>query len=122
MDIIARRLRTLREKMGMSQAKLAKEIGVTQASVNRYETARTTLPVKVLLFYADRFDVSLDYIFGRTEKPQGKLYKYQPKPAVDSDEMRKFVDMCFDPKSPMNERLKQVLMDLLQQSKDDSRV
>ena len=122
MDIMAIRLRTLREKMGMSQAKLAKEIGVTQASVNRYETARTTPPVKVLLFYADRFDVSHDYIFGRTEKPQGKLYNYQPKPAVDSDEMRKFVDMCFDSKSPMNERLKQVLVDLLQQSKDDSRV
>ena len=122
MDIMAIRLRTLREKIGMSQAKLAKEIGVTQASVNRYETARTTPPVKILLFYADRFDVSLDYIFGRTEKPQGKLYNYQPKPAVDSDEMRKFVNMCFDPKSPMNERLKQVIMDLLQQSKDDSRV
>ena len=122
MDIMAIRLRTLREKIGMSQAKLAKEIGVTQACVNRYETARTTPPVKILLFYADRFDVSLDYIFGRTEKPQGKLYNNQTKPAVDSDEMRKFVDMCFDPKSPMNERLKQVLVDLLQQSKDDSRV
>lgn len=72
----------------------------------------------VLLFYADRFDVSLDYIFGRTEKPQGKLYNYQPKPPMDSDEMRKFVEMCFDPKSPMNERLKQVLVDLLEQSKD----
>ena len=118
MDIMAKRLRALREKMRMSQAKLAKEIGVTQASVNRYETARTTPPVKILLFYADRFDVSLDYIFGRTEKPQGKLYNYQPKPPVESYEMRKFVDMCFDPKSPMNERLKQILMDLLQQSKD----
>ena len=32
--------------------------------------------------------------------------------------MRKFVEMCFDPKSPMNERLKQVLVDLLEQSKD----
>ena len=111
MDIMAIRLRTLREKMGMSRAKLAKEIGVTQASVNRYETARVTPPAEVLLFYADRFDVSLDYIFGRTEKPQ-------PKPPMDSDEMRKFVEMCFDPKSPMNERLKQVLVDLLEQSKD----
>ena len=64
MDIMAIRLRTLREKMGMSQAKLAKEIGVTQASVNRYETARVTPPAEVLLFYADRFDVSLDYIYG----------------------------------------------------------
>ena len=71
MDIMAIRLRTLREKMGMPQAKLAKEIGVTQASVNRYETARVTPPAEVLLFYADRFDVSLDYIFGRTEKLQG---------------------------------------------------
>ena len=86
--------------------------------MNRYETARVTPPAEVLLFYADRFDVSLDYIYGRTEKPQGKLYNYQPKPAVDSDEMRKFVEMCFDPKSPMNERLKQVLVDLLEQSKD----
>ena len=99
MDIMAIRLRTLREKMGMPRAKLAKEIGVTQASVNRYETARVTPPAEVLLFYADRFDVSLDYIFGRTEKPQGKLYNYQPKPPMDSDEMRKFVEMCFDPKS-----------------------
>ena len=113
MDIMAIRLRTLREKIGMSQAKLAKEIGVTQASVNRYETARVTPPAEVLLFYADRFDVSLDYIYGRTEKPQGKLYNYQPKPAVDSDEMRKFVEMCFDPKSPMNERLKQTLLEML---------
>lgn len=46
MDIMAIRLRTLREKMGMSQAKLAKEIGVTQASVNRYETARVTPPAE----------------------------------------------------------------------------
>ena len=66
MDIMAIRLRTLREKMGMPRAKLAKEIGVTQASVNRYETARVTPPAEVLLFYADRFDVSLDYIFGQT--------------------------------------------------------
>ena len=113
MDIMARRLRTLREKMGMSQAKLAKEIGVTQASVNRYETARVTPPAEVLLFYADRFDVSLDYIFGRTEKPQGKLYNYQPKPAVDSDEMRKFVEMCFDPKAPVNQRLKEALLRIM---------
>ena len=68
MDIMAIRLRTLREKMGMPRAKLAKEIGVTQASVNRYETARVTPPAEVLLFYADRFDVSLDYIFGRSHR------------------------------------------------------
>ena len=117
MDIMAIRLRTLREKMGMPRAKLAKEIGVTQASVNRYETARVTPPAEVLLFYADRFDVSLDYIFGRTEKPQGKLYNYQPKPPMDSDEMRKFVEMCFDPKSPMSERLKETLLQMLGEAK-----
>lgn len=35
MKIFAERLRTPREGMGISQAKLAKEIGVTQASINR---------------------------------------------------------------------------------------
>lgn len=48
-------------------------------SINRYENAQTEPPSKALLCYADYFDVSMDYIFGRTEHPQGKLYEYRQK-------------------------------------------
>ena len=118
MQILSERLKKLREDLGISQANLANEIGVTQASVNRYETDKTTPTAETLLWYADRFDVSLDYIFGRTDEPQGQLYSYQPKPAASS-EMRDFVEMCFDPKSPMNEQLKQTLIKMLEESRKD---
>ena len=118
MRIISERLKSLRESLGISQSKLANEIGITQASVNRYETDRTTPTAETLLWYADRFDVSLDYIFGRTDEPQGKLHKFEPKPAASS-EMREFVEMCFDPKSPMNEQLKQTLLNMLEESRKD---
>ena len=120
MKIISERLRALRENMNISQAKLAKEIGITQASVNRYETDKITPTAETLLWYADRFDVSMDYIFGRTTEPHGKLYKYQPKITETNDEMRQFVEMCFDPKSPMNDRLKQTLLKMFEEKKEDN--
>lgn len=66
-----------------------------------------------LLQYADYFDVSMDYLFARTDKPQGKLYEYRPKITAGSEEMKQFIEMCFDPQSPMSEKLKQTLLQLM---------
>lgn len=119
MQEVAQRLKSLRESVSLSQAKIAALMGATQASVNRYENGQTTPPLKVLLWYADFFDVSMDYIFARTEQPEGKLYEHQPKviEAVtqDSKELRQFVDMCFDPSSPVSEKLREVLTQMLRE-------
>ena len=106
MKKIGERLRLLREGVKYSQAKIAGMLKTTQASINRYENAIGSPPLKVLLWYADYFDVSLDWIYGRTDKPQGKLYEYHPKIAEDSEEMRRFIEMCFDPKSPIDDSFK----------------
>jgi len=113
MEILAERMRTLREGMKLSQAKIARLVGTTQTSINRYENQVGLPPHKTLLWYADYFDVSMDYIYGRTEKPQGKQYEFRPKLMEDSAEMRQFIEMCFDPKSPMNDKLKQTLIDMI---------
>jgi hypothetical protein len=55
----------------------------------------------------------MDYIFGRTGKPQGKLYEFRLKVIENNEEMQQFIEMCFDPDSPLNDRLKQVLTDIL---------
>ena len=68
------------------------------------------------MLYADFFDVSLDYIFGRTDNPQGKLYNYQPRLMKNGKEMQELIEMCFDPKSPANAKLKQALLELLQEN------
>lgn len=118
-NIIGQRLKELRDGIGKSQAFIAKEIGtIAQPAIFRYENGQSDVPNAILLWYADYFDVSLDYIFGRTDKPQGKLYDYNPK-AFDDEKMQQFVEMCFDPKSPANAKLKEAVLKLLKESKGE---
>ena len=113
MQEVAERLRHLREGVKLSQMKMAEVVGVKQSSLNRYELNQASPTFETLLRYADYFDVSLDYIFGRTDNPQGRLYEYRPKIEQSDPAMEKFVEMCFDPNSPMNERLKETLLQML---------
>ena len=121
MQEVAQRLKSLRESVGVSQAKLAALMGATQASVNRYENGQSSPPLKILRWYADFFDVSLDYIFARTEQPEGKRYEHKPKVVEaitqDNKELRQFVDMCFDPASPVSEKLRETLTKLLEEQR-----
>jgi transcriptional regulator with XRE-family HTH domain len=114
MKIFGERLRILRKASKISQAQLAGILETTQSSINRYETDNATPTLEVLNQIADYFDVSLDYIFGRTDKPQGVNYEYRPKIELNSAEMKRFVEMCFDPQSPMNERLKETLLNMME--------
>lgn len=113
MKIVGQRLRSLRESVKLSQKKIAGMIGTSQVSINRYESGNGSPPLPTLIWYADHFDVSLDYILGRTDQPQGKLYEYKPKIVENNAEMKRFVEMCFDPNSPMNDRLKETLLQML---------
>ena len=47
----------------------------------------------------------------------GKLYEYRPKIATGSEEMRQFIEMCFDPQSPMSKKLKQTLLQMMEVDK-----
>ena len=120
MEIVAKRIQGLRESASLSQSKIAAMIGTTQASVFRYENGQASPPLEVLLWYANFFDVSLDYIFGRTDSPEGKLYENKPKVieamTKEDKQLRQFVDMCFDPNSPISERLREVLTEQLKQN------
>ena len=115
MKIIGERLRGLRESVRLSQAKLAKEFDVSQSALARYEIDDSTPSTEIFLKYADYFDVSLDYIFGRTDKPQGQLYEGKMKIEKVYPDMDKFIEMCFDPGSPINERLKETLREMLKE-------
>ncbi len=114
-SIVAERLKSLREKVHLSQAKLAAEFeGIDQTAIFRYEKGQSFPPYNVLMQYADYFDVSLDYIFGRTDNPYGKYFGKEnlPKDAKIDD----FIEMCFDPTSPANAKLKQALLKLMEES------
>jgi transcriptional regulator with XRE-family HTH domain len=90
MKPISERLAELRKSYGLSQMALSKAFGVSQNAINRYEHG-TTVPHDNLKKYADYFDVSADYLLGRTDKPEGKLYSAQPVFLNDNEQLRQFI-------------------------------
>ncbi|MBE6696846.1 MAG: helix-turn-helix transcriptional regulator [Ruminococcaceae bacterium] len=62
------RLKKLRKARKISQLKLALDLNMNQNSISRYETGEREADYETLIKFADYFDVSLDYLLGRTEK------------------------------------------------------
>ena len=64
------RLKELRAKRGVSQLKLAMDLGLSQNTVSRYETGEREADYRTLILLADYFNVSIDYLLGRTDEPR----------------------------------------------------
>lgn len=64
------RLRDLREDKDMKQADIAELLGIQQTVYSRYERGFQNIPIEHLLKLADFYDVSTDYILGRTNNPK----------------------------------------------------
>ncbi len=64
------RLRDLRVSKGISQLKLAMDLGMNQNSISRYETGERQADYKTLIAFANYFNVSLDYLLERTDKKE----------------------------------------------------
>lgn len=62
------RLRELRKSRKISQLKLALDLNMNQNTISRYETMEREADYETLLRFADYFNVSLDYLLGRTPK------------------------------------------------------
>ena len=113
-NIIGYRIKLLREKAKLSQAKLATALGdVKQPVLARYALGSIMPSYPVLVKIADYFDVSADYLLGRTDNPEGKLYG-QPK-LENSDRMQDFIEMCFDPSTNAHAKLKETLKKMLEE-------
>ena len=67
------RLRDLREDADLSQKQIAALLGIQQTVYSRYERGFQTIPLEHLLTLADFYQVSTDYLLGRTNNP--RLYR-----------------------------------------------
>lgn len=59
----------VRIERGLTQKQVANGIGVTEQAYQRYEYGRVVPSALVLISLADFFDVSLDYLVGRSDDP-----------------------------------------------------
>lgn len=67
------RLRDLREDMDMNQTQVAALLHTSQTVYSRYERGFQTIPVEYLLILSEFYNVSVDYILGRTNKKELNL-------------------------------------------------
>lgn len=76
------RLKLLRKERKITQKELAEIINLSSGAIAMYETGNRTPDKEVLSAIADFFDVSLDYLLGRTDErsPADKI-----KAAISDD-------------------------------------
>lgn len=68
-NIFASRIKSLRAEKGVSQSALASFLGVTKTQISDIENAKTLTSIERLIALADYFDVSTDFLLGRTDNP-----------------------------------------------------
>lgn len=66
MNEFCMRLRALREREGVSRLVLSQLCGLPDGAVRKYERSEAEPTVKSLVAIADYFQVSTDYLLGRT--------------------------------------------------------
>ena len=63
------RLREMREKKGENQEQIAKLLGISRTSNTKYENGLHDPSMESLNILAEHFNVSTDYLLGRTDDP-----------------------------------------------------
>jgi transcriptional regulator with XRE-family HTH domain len=67
--ILNQRLRSLRMKSCVTQKNIAEAIGVTIGNLQKFEYGTARPKLENMIKLADFFNVSLDYLVGRTDNP-----------------------------------------------------
>ncbi|MCI9644690.1 MAG: helix-turn-helix transcriptional regulator [Oscillibacter sp.] len=69
MQILAKRLKELREGRRIYQRELAEILGMSFRGYQNYETGQSEPKLATLVAIADYYQVSIDYLVGRTDAP-----------------------------------------------------
>ena len=69
-DIFSERLLALRKSQNLTQQKLADIARITHVAIVKMEKGQRAASIEVLCIFADYFNVSLDYLTGRTDNPE----------------------------------------------------
>ena len=64
------RIQDLRTDADMSQKQLSEILHISQRSYSHYETGSRNIPVELLIRLASYYDISVDYLVGRTDKKE----------------------------------------------------
>lgn len=112
---IYNRLKDLREDMDMNQTKVADIIGTSQSYYAQYENGKREMPFDRVVTLAKFYNVSLDYIAGRTNDKRGLS-----RSEMNEQEtllIKKFRSLSENGKGKIIERLEVILDDEIEKSR-----
>ena len=95
------RIKDLRDEREWTQAQLGKRVGVERTAISNYEREDRQLSAPAIHQFCDLFDVSADYLLGRSSTPKPAitdadaeiLAAYRAAP----DHVRTAIDALLDP-------------------------
>lgn len=70
--MLFKRIRELREDKDLTQKQIAVILCCSQRIYSNYERGEVNIPVEILIKLADFYEVSTDYILGRSNKRENK--------------------------------------------------
>lgn len=79
----------LRKERGISQKNAAAALGISQALLSHYEKGIRECGLEFLVKTADYYNVSCDYLLGRSPEPEGKTISYDDIPEHDPNNKEK---------------------------------
>lgn len=101
------RLKFLRNEKGEKLEKIAQFLNVTLQTVSNYENEKRDIPTSTLKKLADYFNVSTDYLLGKTD------IRNPEKKEPDLLDLAK-IGFSMDKYNPPNEKQKEQIRDILE--------
>lgn len=68
--MIFENIRNLREDNDKTQQELADYLHVKQTTYSKYELGKINIPIEVFIKLADYYNVTVDYLLGRSSNPK----------------------------------------------------
>ena len=94
-------VKSLRQKMGLTQNQVAESLGVTPGYISNVENNRTAMSLRILTYYARLIGCSLDALVGELDSEYSetaldrKLYQTILKLDIDTKEkLLKTLEIC----------------------------
>lgn len=74
MQILGKRLKQLRDEFGFDQKEMGKKLNITSSAYGYYEQGRNEPPLETLVKIAEIFNVTTDYLLGRSDIRENSVY------------------------------------------------
>lgn len=85
------RLKELRIKKGLSLLELSLLVGVSDQTISNWERGKNEPNIENIIKLANIFNVSIDYLLGRTDNESNLDSIFMNAEYMDADELRKIV-------------------------------